>query len=420
MRLNPQLRIGLLGSLRASLLGSAFSPASLFAAGESGYWLDPSDFSTMIQGSTGSTAPAVGQTVGLILDKSQGLVRGGDLVSDIAVDFSYVPSFVTSGLLVFNGLKSWSAARDASGHGTMPSKVGSALRAALGVLEVSFTLSDYDGPVSGITTLQCVISDSYANTLIVDTAGTYTILVPQATALTFSIGNSGRGYRIDNLVVRQIAGNHFYQATAAKRPLLQQDAQGFYYLQGDGTDDVLNSVVAVDPLGADKSQGFIGVYMISNAASTFPMGTSPSPASGGVSAPSNPGSWGIRMPSGTGSAVTAWPFQGTTRIAPTFLTSTLTKYVLSGLMDIPAPSIVVRQNAAEVVNSTASVGTGTFLPYTSFVLATATGFFPGRVYQVVCRFGPNLTAAQIDDTEDFVAIKTGFFAPQITGVPTIS
>ena len=78
-------------------------------------------------------------------------------------------------------------------------------------------------------------------------------------------------------------------------------------------------------------------------------------------------------------------------------------------MDIPAPSIVVRQNTAEVVNSTASVGTGTFLPYISSVLATATGFFPGRVYQVVCRFGPNLDAAQITQTETFVNDKTGAY-----------
>ena len=277
MRLNPQLRIGLLGSLRASLLGSAFSPASLFAAGEGGFWLDPSDFSTMYQDNLGVTpVTAVGQAVGRIEDKS---------------------------------------------------------------------------------------------------------------------GN----------------GNHFLQATAAKRPLLQQDAQGFYYLQGDGTDDVLNSVVAVDPLGADKSQGFVGVYMDSNAAGAFVMGTSPSPGSGGAANPSNPGSWGIRMPNSPGSPSAAWPYQGTTRTAPAFPASVLTKYVLSGLMDIPAPSIVVRRNTAEVGNSTASVGTGTFLPYISGVLATGSGPFPGRVYQVVCRFGPNLTADQITQTETYVNSKTGAY-----------
>jgi len=53
------------------LRGASFSPLSLFAAGEQGFWYDPSDFSTMFQDSAGSIpATAVGQPVGLILDKS--------------------------------------------------------------------------------------------------------------------------------------------------------------------------------------------------------------------------------------------------------------------------------------------------------------------------------------------------------------
>jgi hypothetical protein len=48
-----------------------FSPNSLFASGEQGLWLDPSDFSTMFQDSAGTTpVTATGQSVGKILDKS--------------------------------------------------------------------------------------------------------------------------------------------------------------------------------------------------------------------------------------------------------------------------------------------------------------------------------------------------------------
>lgn len=51
--------------------GASFAPASLFAAGEQGVWLDPSDLSTMFQDSPGTTpVTAAGQPVGLILDKS--------------------------------------------------------------------------------------------------------------------------------------------------------------------------------------------------------------------------------------------------------------------------------------------------------------------------------------------------------------
>lgn len=48
-----------------------FSPSQLFAAGEQGFWYDPSDFSTMFQDAAGTTpVTAVGQPVGRILDKS--------------------------------------------------------------------------------------------------------------------------------------------------------------------------------------------------------------------------------------------------------------------------------------------------------------------------------------------------------------
>ena len=51
--------------------GNVFSPSSLFAASEQGVWYDPSDFSTMFQDSAGTVpVTAVGQVVGLILDKS--------------------------------------------------------------------------------------------------------------------------------------------------------------------------------------------------------------------------------------------------------------------------------------------------------------------------------------------------------------
>ena len=61
--------IGRLGLVAASR--NAFSPLSLFSAGEQGAWYDPSDLSTLFQDAAG-TAPvtAVEQPVGRMLDKS--------------------------------------------------------------------------------------------------------------------------------------------------------------------------------------------------------------------------------------------------------------------------------------------------------------------------------------------------------------
>lgn len=48
-----------------------FDPASLFKNGEQGFWLDPSDLSTMFQDAAGTIpVTALGQTVGLVKDKS--------------------------------------------------------------------------------------------------------------------------------------------------------------------------------------------------------------------------------------------------------------------------------------------------------------------------------------------------------------
>ena len=69
-------------SLRGQLLYSTriFDPLSLFALNEPGIWLDPSDLTTMFQDRAGSTAVTTpGQSVGLRLDKSKGLVLGSEL-----------------------------------------------------------------------------------------------------------------------------------------------------------------------------------------------------------------------------------------------------------------------------------------------------------------------------------------------------
>ncbi len=72
---------GLWGNSSGLISGwGGFSPASLFLAGEPGAWYDPSDLSTLYQDAAGTTpVTAVGQTVGLVLDKSKGLVLGSEL-----------------------------------------------------------------------------------------------------------------------------------------------------------------------------------------------------------------------------------------------------------------------------------------------------------------------------------------------------
>ena len=61
---------------------SDFTPSLMYRGGANGVWYDPSDFSTMFQNAAGTVpVTAVGQPVGLMLDKSKGLVLGSQLRS---------------------------------------------------------------------------------------------------------------------------------------------------------------------------------------------------------------------------------------------------------------------------------------------------------------------------------------------------
>lgn len=71
---------------KATILGSTSKTfdqliKSLFSNNEQGFFYDPNDLSTMFQDSAGTVpVTAAGQPVGLVLDKSRGLVLGANLV----------------------------------------------------------------------------------------------------------------------------------------------------------------------------------------------------------------------------------------------------------------------------------------------------------------------------------------------------
>ncbi|WP_439560489.1 hypothetical protein [Roseinatronobacter sp.] len=64
-------------------------PGWLFRNGAQGAWYDPSDAGTLFQDAAGaSPVTAPGQTVGLVLDKSRGLVRGPNIGSPAQAQFA--------------------------------------------------------------------------------------------------------------------------------------------------------------------------------------------------------------------------------------------------------------------------------------------------------------------------------------------
>jgi hypothetical protein len=203
-----------------------FTPASLFASGAPGFLLDATlaDLSSLYQDSAG-TIPVtnVEQPVGLVLDTSQGLALGSNLVTNGTFDTN------TTG---------WTAI----GGGTLAS-VG-------GELLVTNTAGNYGGASQLIT---CVIGKRYvvsctarigttplAYLLVRAGSATGTTIVSATTSSSTNVtlniafnatntsmfvvlGNDtglGATAFYDTVTFQEVAGNHFVQSTSAARPVL--------------------------------------------------------------------------------------------------------------------------------------------------------------------------------------------------------
>lgn len=192
-----------------------FSPASLFTNGEQGAWFDPSDLTTLFQDSAGTTpVTAVEQPVGLMLDKSKGLVLGAELVSN--GDFS-------SGTTGWNTDAGWSIS-DGAATATEVSINSSAIYQNGLTLVTGRTYAITFTVVSVTSGSVYISSFSGVNGKLRSAAGTYTEYFRASgtsSALIFRGGSAGTNtITIDNISVREIPGNHATQATSANRPTL--------------------------------------------------------------------------------------------------------------------------------------------------------------------------------------------------------
>jgi hypothetical protein len=94
--------------------------------------------------------------------------------------------------------------------------------------------------------------------------------------------------------------------------------------------------------------------------------------------------------------------------------------VFTGIGDISGDIAELRLNGTQVATSASNQGTGNFGSYPLYIGARAgTGrFLNGEVFGLIVR-GAASTTAQITATEAWLAPKTTFFSPVITGVPTV-
>jgi hypothetical protein len=220
--------------LRLGMLGSVFSPANLFSSNEQGAWYDPSDLTTLFQDSAGTTpVTTAGQPVGLMLDKSQGLVLGPELVTngDFATDSDWTKG---TGWTIAGGVASF----DPTGQGA-----NSTISQDFSITWTAATLGDI--AANGTYKYRATASDgaSYSVRLTVSGMtvtglGQLRIIVSGATFFASALNVRSFSGSIDNITVKLLPGNHATQATSSKRPTYQT-AGGLHYLAFDGVDDFM-------------------------------------------------------------------------------------------------------------------------------------------------------------------------------------
>ena len=209
-------RFGRLGASGTRSL--AAQVASIFSDGTQGLIHDLDDWGTLYQDSAGTTpVTALEQSVGLILDKSKGLVLGPELVTngDFSTDSGWAKG---AGWTISGGTANASASTATANPGFSQSSIalapGKFVRWSVSVsgLVGSITFRLYGSAGSDI------LASISAN-------GTYSGI---AVVRSDSIGligfahNAGTIATIDNISVRELPGNHAYQPTSTSRAVLSR------------------------------------------------------------------------------------------------------------------------------------------------------------------------------------------------------
>jgi hypothetical protein len=434
------LGVGLLASTSLSTRNRAgFSPASLFAAGEQGGWYDPSDLSTLFQDSAGTTPVTTpGQSVGLMLDKSG---RGNHATQSNAAQrptYGIVPAVGRRNQITFteqldNAI--WTLARGGTvstpvrtpNFATAPDGTTTATRLQI-TAGAATTASDFgllrqvvNVPASSqFNSSIWLRSNTGANqsvTLRYNEGASAVVTVTSVWQRLAANGANGApsfdvGVRGDTLANSNVdillwqpqaetgSTATAYQRVGTAFDVTEAGVASMSYVSFDGTDDGMLTGNIVP--GTDKAQVFAGVRKLSDAAVGEVVGLSASP--GGLA-----GTFFLRAPN-SASASYQYRSRGTTAngvIYTNALVAAPVTNVLTGLSDISGPSEALRVNGAVVGSNTLTQGTGNYLTYPLYIGRTGSTSNPfnGQIFGLIVRFGTNLPASTISQTETWLGAR---------------
>ena len=155
--------------------------------------------------------------------------------------------------------------------------------------------------------------------------------------------------------------------------------------------------------GTDKAQIFSGVRKLGT-----PTGMA---AELSAAADTNNGSFSLIVPRGVTAGDYGFFSRGSvlsSAVTPNNYPVPITN-VLTGIGDIATDTAVLRVNGVQAASSTSDQGTGNYLAYPLYIGRRGGTTLPlnGRIYSLIVRFGANLSASTISQTEVWVGGKTG-------------
>lgn len=207
-----------------------FTFADLFANGEQGVWIDPSDLTTMFQDVRGiGPVTEDGDPVGLILDKSQGLEGtvtnvAKPFIGDVSNEYVEVTNTSDGTKLVIKTLSNKSSLHIFEVGKTYK------LTVVYSIPENSNNINVYNA-ASGVANFLFTATKGVRNKVEVT-------LTARNTPLYFRT-NSGE-VTIHEVVLKEIEGNHATQETASSRPIYRTDGK-LHWSEFDGVDDTLTA-----------------------------------------------------------------------------------------------------------------------------------------------------------------------------------
>jgi hypothetical protein len=247
-----------------------FSPADLFSAGEQGAWYDPSDFSTLFTDSAGTTpVTGVEQFVGLMLDKSKGLVLGSELVDTMNTAAAWTGYGTNTVVNEDGGIKVTYVDNVSGAYTFFSAASGLAQNLTVGAQYVVTGEARVNAGSSvniqvnapGPTVYKTVTSTTYEQF-------SFRFIASDPTSNLLATAGMGAGEVIwlRNFSVKQVAGNHATQTTSAKRPKLAARYNLLTYTEQFDNNGVwlktaasitANTPATTDPLGGNTADAFV-------------------------------------------------------------------------------------------------------------------------------------------------------------------